>query len=345
MSCRGAVRAYIRHRSIARRFGLFENLNFVKVVEGLLRCKSWNPYLFCNIDDALFDEWIRALKYDNLYPTYRSVFKWNQGPVFLATDIDGMPIICFLFSEQRILLAVRLQIDEANDDVLIDIKPHMSWNYINGHFPPLICRDKSLVVSLARKIVSFYSLLLGAERTGRKLSTGVYCEVANGSVRTVGELTVLAMVGERFGRQYLDLLPVGALDKCRESPPTDWPASAYVVVGREDLAMAKLGSLKSQDDVNLTSISVPYMLHLRPVTSPSFVSDITRSDSLNPEDSDSLYRSVEDGMEHIFNSSTQLRYGHDLRFNETYLALVIFIHNLIALQVQHLNCRAHHGWI
>lgn len=75
--------------------------------------------------------------------------------------------------------------------------------------PPLICRDKSLVVSLARKIVSFYSLLLGAERRGRKLSTGVYCEVANGSVRTVEELTVLAMVGERFGRQYLDLLPVG----------------------------------------------------------------------------------------------------------------------------------------
>ncbi|XP_020086066.1 anaphase-promoting complex subunit 1 isoform X1 [Ananas comosus] len=189
--------------------------------------------------------------------------------------------------------------------------------------PPLICRDKSLVVSLARKIVSFYSLLLGAERRGRKLSTGVYCEVANGSVRTVEELTVLAMVGERFGRQYLDLLPVGlslplrhALDKCRESPPTDWPASAYVLVGREDLAMAKLGSLKSQDDVNLTSISVPYMLHLQPVTSPSSVSDITRSDSLNPEDSDSLYRSVEDGMEHIFNSSTQLRYGRDLRFNE-----------------------------
>ncbi|XP_020082005.1 anaphase-promoting complex subunit 1-like [Ananas comosus] len=360
------------------RFGLFENLNFVKVVEGLLRCKSWNPYLFCNIDDALFDEWIRALKYDNLYPTYRSVFKWNQGPVFLATDIDGMPIICFLFSEQRILLAVRLQIDEANDDVLIDIKPHMSWNYINGHFPPLICRDKSLVVSLARKIVSFYSLLLGAERTGRKLSTGVYCEVANGSVRTVGELTVLAMVGERFGRQYLDLLPVGvslplrhALDKCRESPPTDWPASAYVLVGREDLAMAKLGSLKSQDDVNLTSISVPYMLHLRPVTSPSFVSDITRSDSLNPEDSDSLYRSVEDGMEHIFNSSTQLRYGHDLRFNEVRRLLcsarpvaihmsvnpsasnqdlqqvsdvssaVIFIHNLIAFRFNILIAEAH----
>ncbi|OAY81651.1 Endoplasmic reticulum oxidoreductin-2 [Ananas comosus] len=28
-----------------------------------------------------------------------------------------------------------------------------------------------------------------------------------------------------------------------------------------------------------------------------------------------------------------------------HLALVIFIHNLIALQVQHLNCRAHYDWI
>ncbi|OAY73977.1 hypothetical protein ACMD2_15717, partial [Ananas comosus] len=30
---------------------------------------------------------------------------------------------------------------------------------------------------------------------------------------------------------------------------------------------------------------------------------------------------------------------------QTHLALVIFIHNLIALQVQHLNCRAHYDWI
>ncbi|OAY79941.1 hypothetical protein ACMD2_26041 [Ananas comosus] len=30
---------------------------------------------------------------------------------------------------------------------------------------------------------------------------------------------------------------------------------------------------------------------------------------------------------------------------QTHLTLVIFIHNLIALQVQHLNCRAHYDWI
>ncbi|XP_038980234.1 anaphase-promoting complex subunit 1 isoform X2 [Phoenix dactylifera] len=192
---------------------------------------------------------------------------------------------------------------------------------------PLLYKDKSYAVSWARKIVSFYSLLLGAERKGRKLSTGVYCDIANGSARTPEELTILAMVGERFGCQQLDLLPLGvslplrhALDNCRESPPTDWPAAAYVLVGREDLAMACLGTLstdhESQTRANLISISVPYMLHLQPVTVPSSVSEVTRLDGMKSEDSDSPCKSVEDGMEHIFNSSTQLRYGRDLRLNE-----------------------------
>jgi hypothetical protein len=37
----------------------------------------------------------------------------------------------------------------------------------------------------------------------------VYCEVASGSARNTEELTVLAMVAEKFGHQQLDLLPVG----------------------------------------------------------------------------------------------------------------------------------------
>lgn len=48
--------------------------------------------------------------------------------VFLATDIDGTPIICFLLHEQKILLAVRFQVDENNGESFGDIKPHMSWN-------------------------------------------------------------------------------------------------------------------------------------------------------------------------------------------------------------------------
>lgn len=75
--------------------------------------------------------------------------------------------------------------------------------------PPLVFSDKICAVGWARKIVCFYSLLLGAERVGRKLSTGVYCDLAKGSIRTKEEVTVLAMVAEKFGRQQLDILPVG----------------------------------------------------------------------------------------------------------------------------------------
>ncbi|GLT54489.1 hypothetical protein SLA2020_276820 [Shorea laevis] len=195
--------------------------------------------------------------------------------------------------------------------------------------PPLICKDGSSVVSWARKVVSFYSLLSGAKQIGRKLSSGVYCNIALGSHCTNEELIVLAMVGEKFGLQQLDLLPSGvslplrhALDKCRESPPSDWPAAAYLLLGREDLALSCLAcSLKSrelgaQTNGNLISMSTPYMLHLHPVTIPSTVSDTIGLESTKFEETDSVDGSMTDGMEHIFNSSTQLRYGRDLRLNE-----------------------------
>jgi hypothetical protein len=48
--------------------------------------------------------------------------------VFLATDLDGVPIICFLLHEQKTLFAVRIQVDDSNGETFGDIKPHMSWN-------------------------------------------------------------------------------------------------------------------------------------------------------------------------------------------------------------------------
>lgn len=74
--------------------------------------------------------------------------------------------------------------------------------------PSLIYKDAHSI-SWARKIVSFYSLLCGAKQVGRKLSSGVYCNLATGSSSSSEELTVLAMVGEKFGLQQLDLLPAG----------------------------------------------------------------------------------------------------------------------------------------
>lgn len=113
-----------------------------------------------------------------------------------------------------------------------------------------------------------------------------------------------------------------ALAKCRESPPTGWPAAAYVLLGREDLALSCLAQtcnskdLETETNVNFISMSAPYMLHLHPVTIPSAVSDTNGLDNTKFEDTDSIDGSTTDGMEHIFNSSTQLRYGRDLRLNE-----------------------------
>jgi hypothetical protein len=72
-----------------------------------------------------------------------------------------------------------------------------------------MCNSKSLVVGWARKVLSFFSLLLGAKKDGATLSSGVNCEIATGSARNREEIMVLAMVAEKFGRQHLDLLPVG----------------------------------------------------------------------------------------------------------------------------------------
>ncbi|XP_004308940.1 PREDICTED: anaphase-promoting complex subunit 1-like [Fragaria vesca subsp. vesca] len=195
--------------------------------------------------------------------------------------------------------------------------------------PPLICEEGKSVVNWARKIALFYSLLTGAKQIGKKLSSGIYCNIATGSYCTNEELTVLAMVGEKFGLQQLDSLPSGmslplrhALAKCRESPPTGWPAAAYVLLGREDLALSCLAQtcnskdLETETNVNFISMSAPYMLHLHPVTIPSAVSDTNGLDNTKFEDTDSIDGSTTDGMEHIFNSSTQLRYGRDLRLNE-----------------------------
>ncbi|CAA2984556.1 anaphase-promoting complex subunit 1 [Olea europaea subsp. europaea] len=195
--------------------------------------------------------------------------------------------------------------------------------------PFLICKDGSSVVNWARKIVSFYSLLCGADQSEKRLSTGVTCNVASGLFYTREELTVLAMVGEKFGLQQLDLLPAGvslplrhALDRCRESPPTKWPAAAYVLLGREDLALlcstdpSKIVEQERRTNLNLISMSTPYVLHLHPVTIPSSVSETLELESTKLKDLDSFDESVTDGMEHIFNSSIQLRYGRDMRLNE-----------------------------
>jgi hypothetical protein len=61
--------------------------------------------------------------------------------------------------------------------------------------------------------------------------------------RTRAERLVLAMVWSGFEVKDLDCLPFGiqiplreALNQCRKTPPARWPADAYVIVDREDIA-------------------------------------------------------------------------------------------------------------
>lgn len=111
------------------------------------------------------------------------------------------------------------------------------------------------------------------------------------------------------------------MDSCREKPPASWPASAYVLVGREELAVSssscskKSKEIKGHAYVNLISMSTPYMLHVHPVIIPTTTSESFGLDTSKIDDAD-VDGSLADGMEHIFNSSAQLRYGRDLRLNE-----------------------------
>ncbi|OMO75970.1 Anaphase-promoting complex subunit 1, partial [Corchorus olitorius] len=64
---------------------------------------------------------------------FRRIWQWKgahiaASKVFLATDDDAAPIICFLLLEQKKLLSLRLQTVEINNEILFDVKPDMSWS-------------------------------------------------------------------------------------------------------------------------------------------------------------------------------------------------------------------------
>ena len=94
--------------------------------------------------------------------------------------------------------------------------------------------------------------------------------------------------------------------------------------------LKKSEQLEIQTNRHLISMSVPYMLPLQPVTIPSTVSDTIVMDNSKVDNVDLSDDSSIDGMEHLFNSSTQLRYGRDLRLNEVSYLQYCFVngHNL-----------------
>ncbi|KAJ7525602.1 hypothetical protein O6H91_17G058400 [Diphasiastrum complanatum] len=206
--------------------------------------------------------------------------------------------------------------------------------------PLLLKKDRLLsCVAWSRKVVGFYELLLGAKPIGQQLPSGILINSTINSSYTAEQRTVLAMAAENFGLSELDRLPPGvslplrhALDNCRECPPSDWQADAYVLVGREDLASTCAGRMSSSKKAfkrgqyspkacmtlsetgsNGVPLAVPYMLHLQPVQVLPSSADPLESYHVEGQDVDAM---VNDGMGHVFSSFGMLRFGRDLRLNE-----------------------------
>ncbi|MCO5580419.1 hypothetical protein L7F22_034285 [Adiantum nelumboides] len=185
------------------------------------------------------------------------------------------------------------------------------------NFPSLYTKRNSVCVSFTRKVMAFYELLVYKGAVTGSLPSGIHLTIADGSFQTPEQRLVLAMVGEKFSLADLDRLPAGvslllrhALNSCREAPPSDWPESAFVLVGREDLALM---CIEKHTQSRSTCLAAPYMLHLQPIpsTAPeSLPYENTSSEAVSPVDK------ANDGMEHMFNGMIQLRFGRDLRLNE-----------------------------
>ncbi|KAI5082089.1 hypothetical protein GOP47_0001832 [Adiantum capillus-veneris] len=183
--------------------------------------------------------------------------------------------------------------------------------------PSIYTNQNSTCVSFTRKVLAFYELLVFKGAVTGVLPSGIHLTIADGSFQTPEQRLVLAMVGEKFSLADLDRLPAGvslllrhALNSCREAPPSDWPESAFVLVGREDLALM---CTEKHVQSRSTCLAAPYMLHLQPVPSTACESlphENTSSETFSPVDK------ANDGMEHMFSGVIQLRFGRDLRLNE-----------------------------
>lgn len=128
---------------------------------------------------------------------------------------------------------------------------------------------------------------------------------------------VEAMARLQFGLPELDRLPPAislpiraALQQCREDPPTGWPAAAYLLVGREDMAASSRGGeLPLADPAELRqSMAAPYLHHLRSIP------DQTPVDASIANQKD---KAQDDGMEHMYEGSLAAeRFKRDLRLSE-----------------------------
>ncbi|KAJ8917136.1 hypothetical protein NQ315_012628 [Exocentrus adspersus] len=186
----------------------------------------------------------------------------------------------------------------------IDDKPPNIFQHIHELFKgrsPLPYPYLANVNSRSRDIVQLCGVLSGANRPepSEVLVDSFTRYVDNASVHvpkslvidnTAIEQVVLLMVEMKITTRYLDTLP------CRENPPSDWPADAYYLLWREDLAAQ---AIKTQKESKQELLAMYSNTQLQDVL-PSIKTDLEQSD----------------GMEDIDNSLTKLRFNKDMRVNE-----------------------------
>lgn len=76
----------------------------------------------------------------------------------------------------------------------------------------------------------------------------------------------------------------------------------------------KYKEIETPTNVNVISLSTPYMLNLHPVTISSTISDAIGLEGTKLEDTDSVDGSMTDGMEHIFGNRF-VYFFHDIFSN------------------------------
>jgi anaphase-promoting complex subunit 1 len=103
------------------------------------------------------------------------------------------------------------------------------------------------VCDTTRKICRLYDILLGGDGKAFEsaaVATRPRTSIFFGRRDTPEEATVFAMVEEDITQRDIDVFPFGvalplqeAIAKCRANPPSDWPVQAYVLIGRDDIAV------------------------------------------------------------------------------------------------------------
>nr|CAH7720171.1 unnamed protein product [Callosobruchus chinensis] len=152
---------------------------------------------------------------------------------------------------------------------------------------------------------SFVKDVIGGSGDGSGLHNTPLCHSHRGDSSNV-ELAIMFMVDMKITTSYLETLPVGiyfaiynALWSCRENPPSDWPAEAYHLLWREDLAAQAMKIEKEKHE------SPHELLGMYSNTQLEDVMPGIRADSMKM-----------DGMEDIENSLTKLRFSEDVRISE-----------------------------